>query len=90
MQAFIVVFKHGKAFLGAGHVFGVGIDDVAGQQLLPEGETAGWAWEVGISWRCKYERWLVIELGRGECASRELGWERGRGGGVMPIPPARP
>lgn len=41
MQAFIIVFHHGETDLLAGVVFGRGIDDIAGEQFLPEGKAAG-------------------------------------------------
>ena len=44
MQTLVVIFKGGKAFFGAGHVFGGGVDDVAGEELLPEGEAARGTW----------------------------------------------
>lgn len=41
MQAFVIVFQRREAFSRSGRVFGVGVDDVAGEELLPEGEAAG-------------------------------------------------
>ena len=38
MQAFVVVLHHRLAFSLARVVVGRGVDDVAGQQLLPEGK----------------------------------------------------
>ena len=43
VQAFVVVFHHRQAFLLAGVVFRVGVDDVASEEFLPEGEAAGGA-----------------------------------------------
>ena len=44
VQAFVVVFHHRQAFRLARIVFGVGVDDVAGEEFLPEGKAAGRTW----------------------------------------------
>jgi len=41
VQALVVILEGGAALLLARVVVGVGVDDVAGEQLLPEGEAAG-------------------------------------------------
>lgn len=41
MQAFIIVLKHTGALGCAGDVVLVGIDNVAGEDVLPEGEASG-------------------------------------------------
>jgi hypothetical protein len=40
VQALVVVLEHGAALLLAGVVFGGGVDDVAGEYVLPEGEAS--------------------------------------------------
>lgn len=41
MQALVIVFQHRQALLAAGDIVGGGVDDVAGEQVLPEGKTPG-------------------------------------------------
>lgn len=40
VQTLVVVLEHGVALLLAGSVLAVGVDDVAGEHLLPEGKAA--------------------------------------------------
>jgi hypothetical protein len=40
VQALVVVLEHGAALLLAGVVFGGGVDDVAGEHVLPEGKAS--------------------------------------------------
>ena len=65
VQTLVIVFQGGEAFLAARYVVGRRVDDVAGEQLLPEGEAAGGA--LGT---------LVSLVGRGEVE----GWFCGCGG----------
>lgn len=44
VQTLIVILHHRQAFLLAGIVFCVGVDDVAGEEFLPEGKAARWTW----------------------------------------------
>lgn len=46
MQTLVVVLKHGRALLLAGVVLGGGVDDVAGEDLLPEGKASAGAWST--------------------------------------------
>jgi hypothetical protein len=40
VQTLVVVFHHWQAFLRAGYIFAVRVDDVAGEKILPEGKAA--------------------------------------------------
>ena len=40
VQALVVVLEHGAALLLAGVVFSRGVDDVAGEHILPEGKAS--------------------------------------------------
>lgn len=57
VQALVVVFEGGQALLRAGQVVRVAVDDVAGEDFLPEGEAAGGACE-GRKGRVS-ERWAA-------------------------------
>ena len=57
MQALVVVLQRGDALLLAAVVRGGGVDDVAGEDFLPEGEAA--RWPCGVS-----------ERGMGNCAAQ--------------------
>lgn len=52
VQTLVVVFEDGGALGFARGVFGGGVDDVAGEDFLPEGEAAGGTWEKALLvWR---------------------------------------
>ena len=44
VEALVVIFENGLAFHFTLVVFGRGVDHVAGEHFLPEGEAAGGAW----------------------------------------------
>ena len=44
VQALVVVLEHRLALCAPGPVGVGGVDDVAGEDFLPEGEAAGGAW----------------------------------------------
>ena len=52
MQTLIVVLHDWQAFLAPRNVVGGGIDNVAGKEILPEGETPGRTYDVRVfvSW----------------------------------------
>lgn len=77
MQTFVVILQDRDAFLLAGVVFGRGIDDVAGEDFLPEGEAAGGTWS-------RDERRRMGESGswgRGKKGERGVALEKGGEGG---------
>ena len=50
VQALVVILKCKSALNLAGSIIvGVGVDDVAGEQLLPEGEASGRTWTHSLS-----------------------------------------
>jgi hypothetical protein len=65
MQALVVIFKYGLAFRGAAVVFGRGVGDVAGEDFLPEGEAAGWAWGEEGQYKYKVRVWSLRLKGSG-------------------------
>jgi len=69
MQTLVVVFEYGLAFSGTAVVFGRGVCDVAGEDFLPEGEAAGWAW-VGVR---------LVDLDGGDGEGLGGGWRYGGG-----------
>lgn len=66
MQTLVVVFEDGGAFGFARGVFRGGVDNVAGEDFLPEGEAAGGTWERGLlGWRffVRFNGLIWAELG---------------------------
>ena len=63
VQAFVVVLQHRLALDFPGAVVGVGVYYVAGEDLLPEGEAAGGAWESAKVWLVKLGEAVVLQLG---------------------------
>jgi hypothetical protein len=51
VQTLVVVLHYRETFLSSAGIFGVGVDDVAREEVLPEGETAAGTWrgEVLVS-----------------------------------------
>lgn len=73
VQALVVVLEGGQALLRAGQVVRVAVDDVAGEDFLPEGEAAGGAL-VGEK--------ALVRSGRGCGVVRKVSW-RGEGGRMV-------
>jgi len=58
VQTLVVVLKDGRAFRFARVVLGVCVGRVAGEDFLPEGEAARWAWGgclLAFDWRNRVE-----------------------------------
>ena len=72
VEALVVVFQDRRALLLARVILRVGVDDVACEQLLPEGKASGGTYEVISNWS-----WVVGLVGAiGAIGDQELTYPR--------------